>query len=184
MKKVIIFVLTIVCNLCFGQDSLYIGTPQTDTLACPLIDCYPYECGVEASRTYIVATDYRGTIYVAGDGLVEVLIMTENYVHLDTCGQMFPFLGGDFILSFIFPAAARLVISSVEGPPVTVLSKVDTSVVRPLPLPIVWTDTLCPATPIFEPQTPAKWSYFDPFSLQKVVDLQPNKAYLRRKSWD
>lgn len=182
MKKVItLLILALLgCYLAFGQDSLFIGTPQTDTLRGDLIDCYPWQCSPQSSHTYIVASSYNGAIDIGGDGMAEVLIMTENYVHFDTCGILTPWAGMELRLLFEFPTGARIVINSHEGAAVTVYSKTDSAVIRQLPAPIIWTDTLCPATSITEPVGQSRAVYFDPITLQKVVTLEPNKAYIVR----
>ena len=183
MKKLLTLLILVLlgCVLAFGQDSLYIGTPQMDTLRGDLIDCYGYQCSPTVSHTYIIASSYNGAIDIGGDGLAEVLIMTENYIHFDTCAVLTQWAGMELRLLFDFPASARIVINSYEGATVTVFSKTDSAVTRQLPAPIAFTDTLCAIpTAIDEPIKPMKSMYFDPITLQKVVTLEPNKAYIVR----
>lgn len=117
MKTFITFLILILLGsfLAFGQDTLFIGTPQTDTLTSPLIDCYQYQCSPTVSHTYIVASSYNGAIDIGGDGMAEVLIVSENYIHFDTCAVLTQWAGMELRLLFDWPQGARIIINSYEG---------------------------------------------------------------------
>jgi len=180
MKKLVLFLIFALATayVVFGQDSLFIGTTQTDVLQGDLIDCYQYQCSPTVSHTYIVASSYNGAIDIGGDGMAEVLIMTENYVHFDTCANLTQWAGMELRLLFDFPQGARIIINSYEGASVTVFSKTDSMVTRQLPSPIAFTDTLCTLpTAITEPTQTRRLFEFDGQTWRQVTATRPNMLY-------
>ena len=181
MKKLTLIILFTLAAayVAFGQDSLFIGTPQTDMLTGSLIDCYGYQFSPQASHTYIVASNYNGAIDIGGDGPAEVLIMTENYIHFDTCTILTPWAGMELRLLFEFPSGARIIINSHEGASVTVFSKTDSAVTRQLPAPIAFTDTLCtiPTSTANTTPTPRRLMEFDGHTWRQVNATRPNMLY-------
>lgn len=179
MKKLVLLLIFIiaVAYVAFGQDSLFIGTPQMDTLRGDLIDCYQYQCSPTVSHTYIVASDYNGSMNLGSNMPIEVLLMTESYVHFDTCANLTSW-AMTLSLEFDFPAGARIVINSYEGASVTVFSKTDTAVTRQLPQPIAFTDTLCNLpTAITEPIKTRRLFEFDGKTWRQVTAMRPNRLY-------
>lgn len=179
MKTFITFLILILLGsfLAFGQDSLYIGTPQTDTLTAPLIDCYQYQCSPTVSHTYIVASSYNGAIDIAANMPIEILLMTEDYIRFDTCANLTSW-AMMFRLEFDFPQGTRIIINSYEGSSVTVYSKTDSAVTRQIPQPIALIDTLCNLpTAITEPIKPRRLWEFDGQTWRQVTETRPNMLY-------
>lgn len=179
MKKLLFTLILglIAAYVAFGQDSLFIGTPQTDTLRGGLIDCYGYQCTPTVSHTYIVASSYNGAIDFAANMPIEILVMTENYVHFDTCANLTSW-AMMFRLEFDFPQGTRIVINSQEGAMVNIFSKTDSAVTRQIPQPIALIDTLCNLpTAITEPIKPRRLWEFDGQTWRQVSETRPSMLY-------
>jgi hypothetical protein len=185
MKTTFLFLVLVLIQ--FGlkaQDTLFIGTPQTDNLSDTLIDCYTYSCNPDSSHSYYCPISYNGVIKMYGidNAIYEILIVTESqFVVLDTCVTMRSTAGGELILGRIFPSGFTVVVNGPEGGWVMIVTKVDPlQTYDSLPQPLFDLLTIC-ATGTDLPITEDKWSYFDPYTLQIVTELRPNTAYLKRK---
>ena len=165
MKSALLFAFAAIMSLAVNAqpDTLYIGTPQTDTLNGSLIACYSYACDPIESHSYYCQTAYNGVLDIFGaDGVVyEILIVTESqYVVIDTCVTLFSFAGGQLMLPYAYPSGFEVIVNGPAWAWVNIASKVDPiNSYDSLPLPIVDLDTLC-ATYTPEP-LPTPRLYYD-----------------------
>lgn len=182
MKKTIGFILLLIGFLgaCNAQDSLFLGTFRLDTLQDQPIECYPYQCSTEVSRTYAIAQPFAGFVAISANMPIEVLIMSLDWVHWDTCLSLTSWAMSERI-GFQYPLGTKIVVNSQQGGVVNIFCKDDAAVTRLIPQPFLSIDTLCPMTAI-EPLEPPKplprqlWE-FDGYHWRQVAEMRPNRLY-------
>lgn len=166
-------------------DTLWIGTPQQDTLNGGLIPCYQYECRQQVSHEWLIVNPYNGAVDIGAypETTYEVLVISESFVVLDTCLVIYPFAGGLFQLNFSWNSHTRIVVNGPADSQIFIDSKIDpNNQWGPFPAPVVDLDTLCgTATGVDESATVRAYDYYDAFTLQLVTELRPNTAYLKRE---
>lgn len=151
MKRLLICISIILSFSCAMSqtvtvDTLFVGTPQTDTLDGDLIDCYVYSCSPEKSHEWFLPNAAQGVIDIAATpDLYEVIVIVEgSFVVIDTCLQLFDYAGGEFRLIYTFSTNVRIIVNGPANSIVNAKSKVEPSPVFPLlPDPIIDLDTLC-----------------------------------------
>ncbi len=197
MKKAFFILLLILAAayVAFGQMQCADDTLETiidpydvgiDSLHSQPLPCYPYTCKATGCNSWQLPPLFTGHLEISTTGIpmetVNIQIIEGcHLVRLDTCVSINSALSWNRILALPANSQIRVCGGNIE---VRAYVKVGPST-DTLESAIFDTDTLCGVLMHqAEPIKPWKWAYFDPFTLEKVTNLQPNKAYLRRKTWD